>query len=113
MGVKRFSVYRAGFRSRLIEPVRADDAFDLVAASRGALVALIVTTAGFAIVHGIHQGYAGVRFHLVTGFVFGLTLLATSSLVGAAAAHVAYNLAVLLGTVATRKKAFHDPLAVG
>ncbi|HYW53872.1 MAG TPA: CPBP family intramembrane glutamic endopeptidase [Dongiaceae bacterium] len=88
-------------------------AFDRVAASRGALVALVVTTAGFAIVHGIPQGYAGVRFHLVTGLVFGLTLLATSSLAGAAAAHVAYNLAVLIGTVAPRKGAFHDPLAVG
>lgn len=88
-------------------------AFDLVAASRGAVVALIVTTAGFAIVHGIHQGYAGVRFHLVTGLAFGLTLLATSSLAAAAAAHVTYNLAVLLGTVATRKRAFDDPLAVG
>jgi membrane protease YdiL (CAAX protease family) len=88
-------------------------AFDVLAASRGALLALIVTTAGFALVHGIHQGYAGVRFHLVTGLAFGLTLLATSSLAGAAAAHVAYNLAVFFTAVATRKRAFHDPLAVG
>jgi membrane protease YdiL (CAAX protease family) len=88
-------------------------AFDVLAASRGALVALIVTTAGFALAHGIHQGFAGVRFHLVTGLAFALTLLATSSLAAAAAAHAAYNLALYFAGVSLRKKAFHDPLAVG
>jgi membrane protease YdiL (CAAX protease family) len=88
-------------------------AFDALANSRGALVALIATTLGFALVHGIPQGYAGARFHLVTALAFGVTLLATRSLAGAAAAHVTYNLAVLFGTAVMRKKARHDRLAVG
>lgn len=88
-------------------------AFGTLASTRGTFVALIATTAGFAIVHGFHQGFAGVRLHLATGLAFGLTLLATRSVAAAAAAHVTYNLAVLLGTVTTQKKARHDRLAIG
>jgi membrane protease YdiL (CAAX protease family) len=88
-------------------------AFDTLASTRGTFVALIATTAAFAVVHGLHQGFAGVRLHLATGLAFGLTLLATRSLAAAAATHVTYNLAVLLGTVTTQKKARHDRLAIG
>jgi hypothetical protein len=88
-------------------------AFGTLESSRGIPTALIVTTIGFALVHGIHQGYAGVRFHVATGLAFGLTFLATNSLAAAAAAHVTYNVAVLFGTVTTQKKARHDVLALG
>lgn len=88
-------------------------AFDTLAPSRGTLAALIATTAGFALVHGVQQGFAGVRFHLVTGLAFGLMLLATGSLLAAIAAHATYNLAVFFSTAGTRKKAHHDRLAVG
>jgi NhaP-type Na+/H+ or K+/H+ antiporter len=87
-------------------------AFDRLAA-RGAVTALIVTTAGFAAAHAVHQGFGGVRQHALTGLAFGLVLLIAGSLVAAIAAHVTYNLAVLLSTVSIRKKARHDRLALG
>ena len=87
-------------------------AFDYLA-PRGTVLALIVTTVGFALVHGVHQGFSGVRFHLLTGLAFGLTMLVTGSLLAAIAAHTGYNLTLFLTTVTARKRGLHDPVAVG
>jgi membrane protease YdiL (CAAX protease family) len=88
-------------------------AFDTLAPLRGPLVAVIATTVGFALAHGVHQGFVGVRFHVLTGLTFALTLLATRSLAAAAAAHATYNVTVFLRTVAIRKKASYDRFVVG
>jgi membrane protease YdiL (CAAX protease family) len=88
-------------------------AFGMLAPLRGPLVAVVATTLGFALAHGVHQGFVGVRFHLLTGLAFALTLLATRSLAAAAAAHATYNLTVFLRTVSIRKKASYDRLVVG
>jgi membrane protease YdiL (CAAX protease family) len=73
-------------------------AFHLIAANSGAAAALIVTTAGFAAMHALGQGFAGLRTHAVTGLALGAVLLLTGSLLSAIATHLSYNLMFLRTT---------------
>jgi membrane protease YdiL (CAAX protease family) len=67
-------------------------ALDALRSSTGPVVALVATTIGFAASHADTQGFTGIRYHLITGLVFGLTCLATGSLLSAVAAHLSYNM---------------------
>ena len=57
----------------------------------GVVLALLLTTVGFAAMHGYAQSFAGVRTHLVTGLCFGLVVMITGSLAAAVVAHSIYN----------------------
>lgn len=74
--------------------------------SRGMIVALLVSTLGFAAAHALHQGWSGVRFHVLTGSAFGLAMLLSGSVLVAAVMHVAYNLSFL--TALVRKRGLAD-----
>ena len=62
----------------------------------GVVAALFFTTIGFAVMHAFGQAAAGLRTHIVTGFVFGLLRLLTGSLTASIVAHIIYNEMVLL-----------------
>lgn len=65
------------------------------AAVAGTPAALVATSLGFALSHYPAYGRNGTRAHVVSGFVFGGTYLATGSVLACATAHVLYNLLAL------------------
>jgi membrane protease YdiL (CAAX protease family) len=65
----------------------------------GVIGAYVASTIGFA---AAHVGRRAALVHLLTGASFGAVYLATGRLAAAAAAHVAYNLRVLLAVESTR-----------
>jgi membrane protease YdiL (CAAX protease family) len=58
-------------------------------------VAIVTTTAGFAILHFDSQHWRGVAVHAVTGFSFACVALVTGTVISSIVAHVVYN--VLIG----------------
>jgi membrane protease YdiL (CAAX protease family) len=71
----------------------------------GPIVALIVTTIGFAAAHATTQGWSGIRNHLITGFVIGLAFVLTRSLLAAIMTHLSYNV-MFLRTLAPQGRLF-------
>lgn len=70
----------------------------------GPAAVLLITTAGFALMHALGQSFAGVRTHLATGLLFGVLRWATGSIGAAIVAHVAYNEIVLAQTTRANSK---------
>jgi membrane protease YdiL (CAAX protease family) len=71
----------------------------------GPIAALIVTTIGFSAAHASTQGWSGIRYHLITGFVMGLAFVLTGSLLAAVTTHLSYNL-MFLRTIAPQGRPF-------
>jgi ABC-2 type transport system ATP-binding protein len=71
----------------------------------GVPAAFLVSTLGFAVVHGRWQGGRGVAVHVMTGSVFGGIFLVTGSLAAAIAAHVTYNLLIAVAVESARSTA--------
>ena len=72
-------------------------ALSRLAPSVGPVLAVAISTMGFAASHYPTQRARGVGVHLGTGLVFSTLFALTGSLVAAAAAHGLYNLLVLAG----------------
>ncbi len=73
-------------------------------ASRSAVFALALSTAGFAASHVYGQGWTALRTHALTGLTFGGLYVATGSLAAAIAAHAVYNLIVVAADGARRTR---------
>lgn len=73
---------------------------DGLAVLAGPLVAVSLSTLGFAVAHGLGRRVVGI--HTVTGGAFGLAYVATGCLGAAIGAHASYNLAVLAADLERR-----------
>jgi membrane protease YdiL (CAAX protease family) len=74
-------------------------AIGALAPAIGVVPAYVASTTGFALAHA---GRRARRTHLLTGACFGAVYLATGRIAAAVAAHLAYNLTVLLSVEACR-----------